>query len=79
VRNGEDEWTARFPTRPAFLYGAVRVRGSEGDRVRVRILELSSTSSQYNDPIITSPCEMVLNEGHDDWWRGEAGKLGGTC
>ena len=30
----------------------VRVRGSRGGRVRVRVLELSSTSSQFTDPII---------------------------
>ena len=32
----------------------MRVRGSEGAGVTVRILELSPTSSQFSDPIITS-------------------------
>jgi hypothetical protein len=32
---GDTSWTAIFPTRPAFLYGAVRVRvlGSEGGKL----------------------------------------------
>lgn len=35
----------------------VTVRGSDGGEVRVMILELSSTSSRFSDPIITS-CEV---------------------
>lgn len=35
----------------------VRVHGSEGGRVRVRILEISPTTEIYSDPIITSPCQ----------------------
>ena len=29
--------TAIFPTRPAFLCGAVRVRGSEGGKLEIRV------------------------------------------
>ena len=53
---GGTSWTAAiFPARPAFLYGAVRALGLEEGGVRVRIPELSSTSSQFIDQIITSP------------------------
>ena len=45
-----------FPTRPASLYGAVRVHGSEGGgEIKVRILEFSAASSQFNGSIISSP------------------------
>ena len=54
---GDTISSAIFLTRPAFLCGAVRVLGSEGSGARVRILELSSTSCQFSDPIITSPSE----------------------
>jgi hypothetical protein len=37
-----------------FLRGEIRILGSEGGGVRVRILELSSTIGKYSDPIITS-------------------------
>jgi hypothetical protein len=40
-----------------YFCGAVRVLGSEGSGARVRILEISSSSSQFGDPIITSPSE----------------------
>ena len=54
--SGNTLWTAIFPTRPAFLCGAVRVLGSEGGGgIRVRILELSSMSSQFSGSIISFP------------------------
>ena len=40
-----------------FSCGAVIVLVSEGSGARIRILELSSTSSQFSDPIIISPSE----------------------
>lgn len=43
-----------------FLWGDVRVRGSEGGMARVSILELSSTTGKYSDQIITSPSSLKV-------------------
>jgi hypothetical protein len=55
LSTGDTLWPKIFNTRPNFLYGAVRVLGSEIVCVRVRILKFSSMSSQFSGSIIRSP------------------------